>query len=200
MNDETVPAKNSFAKPAYFPLLLACLFMVFGTVILIVMGREESRLRGMVLGELDLKPLLYASKPIEPADVEKKVVVLYFWGFWCAPCAKEYPDIAKLQKEYLSSEDVVFLSIANSEKCTDKEDQLAFYTKKFLDGAKIDDMPIYWDPAEFTRINVSRIFKSGGFVTPTTIVLDRQGKVFDVWRGSITYAKLKASIEKAVKQ
>jgi thiol-disulfide isomerase/thioredoxin len=86
MNTETAPNKASFAKPAYIPLFLACLFMVIGTVVLVVMGREESRLRGMVLGELDLKPLLYASKPIEPADIEKKIVVLHFWGFWCVPC------------------------------------------------------------------------------------------------------------------
>jgi thiol-disulfide isomerase/thioredoxin len=164
------------------------------------MGREESRLRGMALGELDLKPLLYTSKNIEPADIEKKVVVLHFWGFWCVPCQKEYPGIAHLQKEYLTSQDVAFLSIATSDNSSDTEDQLAFRTKKFLDQEKIEDMPIYWDPAEFTRIQVSRLFKSGGFVNPTTIVLDHQGKVFDVWRGTVDPTTLKSSIEKARKQ
>jgi cytochrome c biogenesis protein CcmG, thiol:disulfide interchange protein DsbE len=200
MNTETAPNKARFAKPAYLPLLLACLFMVIGTVVLVVMGREESRLRGMVLGELDLKPLLYASKPIEPADIDKKIVVLHFWGFWCVPCQKEYPDIARLQKEYLTSPDVAFLSIATSDNSSDTEDQLAFRTKKFLDQEKIDDMPIYWDPAEFTRIQVSRMFKSGGFVNPTTMVLDRGGKIFDVWRGTVDASTLKSSIEKARKQ
>ncbi|MCE3015119.1 MAG: TlpA family protein disulfide reductase [Pirellula sp.] len=200
MNTETAPSKARFAKPAYLPLFLACLFMVIGTVVLVVMGREESRLRGMVLGELDLKPLLYASKPIEPADIEDKIVVLHFWGFWCVPCLKEYPEIARIQKEYLTSQDVMFLSIATSDNSSDTEDQLVFRTKKFLDQAKIDDMPIYWDPAEFTRTQVSRMFKSGGFVNPTTIVLDRQGKVFNVWRGPVEVSSLKSSIEKARKQ
>lgn len=200
MDTETIPTKPKFAKPSYLPLGLAALFMVVGIVVLVVMGREESRLRGVVLGELDLKPLLYASKPIEPSDIEKKIVVLHFWGFWCAPCQKEYPGIAILQKEYLNSPDVVFLSVATSNISSDTEDQLAFRTKKFLDQEKIEDMPIYWDPAEFTRVQVSRIFKSGGFVSPTTIVLDRQGKIFDVWRGTVDIATLKSSIEKARKQ
>jgi hypothetical protein len=69
-----------------------------------------------------------------------------------------------------------------------------------LDREKIENMPIYWDPVEFSRQQVSLLFKSGGFSYPTTIVVDKQGKIADIWRGTISGNTLKNSIEAARKQ
>ena len=33
------------------------------------------------------------------ADFKGRVVLLNLWATWCAPCRKEMPDLAKLQKE-----------------------------------------------------------------------------------------------------
>ncbi|AMV35030.1 Thiol-disulfide oxidoreductase ResA [Pirellula sp. SH-Sr6A] len=202
MSDSTssAPSPSKFAKPSYLPLLLAALFMTVGITALVYLGREETRLRGTPIGELDLQPLLFPENAVDPAELRGKVVVLHFWGFWCGPCLMEYPEFAKLQKEYIDSADVEFASIACGDRSPDTKDDLAFYTKKYLDREKIEDMPIYWDPAEFSRQQVSLLFKSGGFSYPTTIVLDKQGKIADIWRGAINGNTLKNSIEAARKQ
>lgn len=202
MSDSASSAPNpqKFAKPSYLPLLLAALFMTVGITALVYLGREETRLRGTPIGELDLQPLLFTEKEIEPTETKGKVMVLHFWGFWCGPCLMEYPEFAKLQKEYLDASDVLFASIACGDRSPETKDDLAFYTKKYLDREKIEDMPIYWDPVEFSRQQVSLLFKSGGFSYPTTIVVDKQGKIAGIWRGTISGNTLKNSIEAARKQ
>ncbi|XZE43877.1 TlpA family protein disulfide reductase [Pirellulaceae bacterium SH467] len=202
MSDSTssAPSPQKFAKPSYLPLLLAALFMTVGITALVYLGREETRLRGTPIGELDLQPLLFTEKPLDLAEMQGKVLVLHFWGFWCGPCLMEYPEFATLQKEYIDSQDVEFASVACGDRSPETKDDLAFYTKKYLDREKIEDMPIYWDPVEFSRQQVSLLFKSGGFSYPTTIVLDKQGKIADIWRGTISGNTLKNSIEAARKQ
>lgn len=44
------------------------------------------------------------------ADYRGKVVVLHFWGNWCAPCIETIPLWKRLQKKY-EKQDVVFLGI-----------------------------------------------------------------------------------------
>lgn len=36
------------------------------------------------------------------SSLKSKVVLIDFWGTWCAPCVKEQPELAKLYKKYKS--------------------------------------------------------------------------------------------------
>ncbi len=192
-------SEPKFAKPAYVPILLAGAFMALGISFLVFLGREESRLRGTPLGEIEVQPLVYTEQTVRPEDQRGKVVVLHFWGVFDVPSLKEYGDYAKAQQEYLSNADVLFLNVACDQKSPESKDDLIFYSKKFLNREKIDDMPIYWDPVEYARGQVSHLFKSGGFGYPTTIVLDREGKIADVWRGAVKYDSLKKSIDRTLR-
>ncbi len=100
MSDSASSAPNpqKFAKPSYLPLLLAALFMTVGITALVYLGREETRLRGTPIGELDLQPLLFTEKEIEPTETKGKVMVLHFWGFWCGPCLMEYPSLPSCKR------------------------------------------------------------------------------------------------------
>lgn len=40
-----------------------------------------------------------AGKDLTLADFKGRVVLLNLWATWCAPCRKEMPDLAELQKE-----------------------------------------------------------------------------------------------------
>lgn len=199
----TEPTKEKRAAPAFVPLILAGLFMVTGICVLLFIGREKARIIGQTITELDIQPLLNADKAITQEAMKGKVVVLYFWGYWNRPSATEYPDFFQLQTKYNADSDVLFASIACSDRTNDTKESLAFYSKKFL-GSLSDpnalNLPVYYDPAEYTRTQISQLLTAGGFTYPTTIVVDGAGRVVDVWRSAVPPATLEQTIEKAKKQ
>ncbi|MEI6142842.1 MAG: TlpA disulfide reductase family protein [Mariniphaga sp.] len=42
-------------------------------------------------------------KIVTLSSLKSKVVLIDFWGTWCAPCVKEQPELAKLYKKYKSA-------------------------------------------------------------------------------------------------
>ncbi|MDR1141033.1 MAG: TlpA family protein disulfide reductase [Planctomycetaceae bacterium] len=41
-------------------------------------------------------------KPFNPAQLKEKVVLVQFWGTWCAPCKEEMPEMIDLYEKYHS--------------------------------------------------------------------------------------------------
>ena len=42
-------------------------------------------------------------KTVALSSLKNKLVLVDFWGTWCAPCVKEQPELAKLYKKYKSA-------------------------------------------------------------------------------------------------
>lgn len=194
-----VEPSSKRSTPAFVPLMAAGLFMITGLCGLLFIGREKARIIGQSVTELDIQPLLYADKPILRDEMIGKITVLHFWGAWCAPCVEEYPDIISIQEKYSDDPSVIIASIACGKNEDDTKDTLTFYTKQFLNKSNAPDLPVYHDPAEYTRSEISKMMTSGGFSYPTTIVLDSQARVANVWRDKVTKKVLEQAIEQAKK-
>jgi len=197
--DSTALKKESTMRssPAILPLLLAGVFMVVGICVLLIIGREKARIVGQTITEMDIQPLLNTESKIEEADMKGKVVVLHFWGYWCPECVEELPDFVKTQRAYSQDSEVLFASISCSNENKESPDSLRFYTNKFLQQVEANDLPVYADPAEFSRTRVSQLMTAGGFSYPTTLVVDGAGRVVDVWRSAVPPNALAKAIEKA---
>lgn len=197
-NQEPLPTTRSSSNTAYRYLIGAAVFMVLGISFLVYLGREEVRLRQKQLAEIDLQPLLYTETELDNKDFDGKVVVLYFWGFWNEPSRTPYPDFIQLQKDYKDNKDCLVISVACPQNDKDTLDQTSFYTKKYFDKMRWDELPVYTDIYQFSRTQVSRLFSSGGFQYPTTLVLNRDRKVEGAWRGSLKIKEVRAAIETAL--
>ncbi len=91
-----------------------------------------------------------------------KVVLLNLWATWCAPCRKEMPDIAKLQKELGGADfEVVALSV-------DRKGLAA--SQAFLKETAADNLAAYTDP-EGTSLKALQALG-----LPATVLIDRNGK------------------------
>jgi cytochrome c biogenesis protein CcmG, thiol:disulfide interchange protein DsbE len=137
------------------------------------------------LGEVHLVPLAAASgtpdHDISIADLRGKVALLNFWGTWCPPCREEFPHIVELYHKWGRSQGVAVLAVS----CSGGNDagdlkSLRDETAAFL-AAKKADLPIYFDPGGRTRQAVRETVGFRGY--PTTIVLDRSGKIRGTWVG-----------------
>lgn len=105
---------------------------------------------------------------LDVSDLTGKVVVLNVWGSWCAPCRAEAPNFSKVAKD-TAGKGVEFVGI----NTRDTNRQAAV---KFEEDYKVRYPSIY-DP---TGKVVLYGFPKGSLnpqTIPSTIVLDREGKI-----------------------
>jgi thiol-disulfide isomerase/thioredoxin len=115
------------------------------------------------------------------SDLQGRVVVLDFWASWCAPCRRSLPEINRLYDRY---DDVVFLGINN-------ESQLAIrQTRSRLSL----EFPITLD----SDGSISRLY--GVQSIPTTVIIDRHGRVVNVLVGFRDDESLERAIERALRE
>jgi thiol-disulfide isomerase/thioredoxin len=105
-------------------------------------------------------------------ELKGKVVFLNFWATWCPPCLAEMPSINKLYEQYKNDPKVVFVMV-------DADGKLP-KAQAYLDRKKFS-LPVYsLDTA------VPEILFSGSL--PTTVVLDKQGRISYNESGVANYA------------
>ena len=101
-------------------------------------------------------------KPLTLSDWKGRVVLVNLWATWCAPCRKEMPDLAKLEKELGSDQfEVVAISV-------DRKGAEA--SSAFLKETGVDNLKLYVEPS--TKI-VNDVQSAG---LPASILVDRQGR------------------------
>ena len=96
------------------------------------------------------------------ADFKGRVVLLNLWATWCAPCRKEMPDLARLQKEIGGPGfDVVALSL-------DRKGAEA--SSAFLKETGADNLALYTD------VESKALSAVNALGLPATLLIDKDGK------------------------
>ncbi|MEE2709707.1 MAG: redoxin domain-containing protein [Gemmatimonadota bacterium] len=124
-----------------------------------------ARVRRVVANRLDVTGPDFTIADLEGglvslSDLEDKVVVVNFWATWCPPCRKEMPALQELWRKYENTVDVRFLIISVDQETEKIKPFIAQYGYTF---------PVYHGTA------ASHLF--GIISIPTTLVIDKQGKV-----------------------
>ncbi|MGH3242243.1 MAG: TlpA family protein disulfide reductase [Spirillospora sp.] len=124
-------------------------------------------------------------RPFKLADLKGKVVVVNFWASWCAPCRGEAPSLQQVYGEN-KAKGVEFLGV----NFKDSKANAQAFERKF-------------------KVTYPSLFDANGQVTlafrevppsavPSTLVLDRQGRVAARVIGATTYSKLNPLVAKAL--
>ena len=100
-------------------------------------------------------------KSLKISDWKGRVVLINLWATWCAPCRKEMPDLAELQKE-LGSKDFEVVAISVDRKGVEA-------SSVFLKETGADSLKLYIEP---TTAIVNDLQAIG---LPATVLIDRQG-------------------------
>jgi thiol-disulfide isomerase/thioredoxin len=108
-------------------------------------------------------------------SLQGKVVFINFWASWCPPCRAEFPSIAELREKFKDNPDVCFLMINED---SDREKAI-----KYLSSHSYQ-FPLYRAAGKIP----GDIYDG---VLPTTLVLDKHGKVRFRHEGVANYASEK---------
>lgn len=119
------------------------------------------------------------SASLSLSDFVGKIVVVNVWGSWCGPCRAETPDLARAARE-LERRGVRFLGINTRDNLT----AARTFAKRF-------DVPYPSVVDEDGQLLLGFRFIIPTAVVPTTIIIDREGKVAARVIGPITYRTLK---------
>ena len=125
---------------------------------------------------------LLDGSPFESSSLTGDIAVINFWGSWCAPCRVETPEFQAVYAD-VADQGVQFLGI-------DVKDQRQLAIA-FVDSVGAT-YPSLFDP----RGEVALAFR--GFpanVVPSTILLDRQGRVAAVYTGQVSANDLRTAVD-----
>lgn len=113
--------------------------------------------------------------PIRLASYRGKIVVLNFWGSWCAPCREEAPTLAVLSEQYRSRG----VSFLGDDVGDTPANALAFTRGIGITYPSVNDAG-YAIVQDFDRV------VQVGY-TPTTVVIDRTGHIAGLVIGKVSY-------------
>jgi len=111
------------------------------------------------------------------------VVVMNFWGSWCTPCREEAPALGALAR-YFAGTDVRFIGV----DIRDDPPSAEAFMRTFRIG-----YPSLNDPNDLIALDFSGTVPPAGI--PTTLVIDRSGRVAARIVGQASYSGLKALIK-----
>jgi len=116
-----------------------------------------------------------------------KVAVVNFWGSWCPPCRVETPEFQQVYSQD-AGKGVTFLGINVKD---DHQLAEAFLTSKGI------TFPSLFDP----RGEVALAFRDyPANAIPSTIVLDREGRVAAVYTAAVTQNDLRTVLDAVTKE
>src|SRR6478672_13323436 len=135
---------------------------------------------------VQIQGALFSGAKVTPADFQGKVSILNFWFAACAPCRVEAPMLEELHQEF-KDQGVQFFGVnLRDEKRTAEAFEKTFNLT----------YPSFDDKDGGVLLSVSGLVPPGA--VPTTLVLDKQGRVASRVLGEIEKGTLKALITAAV--
>jgi thiol-disulfide isomerase/thioredoxin len=129
----------------------------------------------------DVTGQLLGGGTYDVAQDRGKVVVVNFWGSWCNPCRAEAADLEKTYQA-TKAKGVTFVGVNTRD---DRDSAKAFERGRTT-------YPSVYDPDG----KVALKFDVTQVSTPSTLILDRQGRIAIALRQSTTYGQLAPLVER----
>ena len=126
----------------------------------------------------DISGMTLTGQHLSLSAYRGSVVVINFWGSWCAPCRAEGPTLAVLSEQYRSKG----VSFLGDDVGDTTANALAFTRDIGIGYPSVNDAS-YSIVQDFSRV------ASVGY-TPTTVVIDRTGHIAGLVIGKISYQSM----------
>lgn len=122
------------------------------------------------------------------AEHRGQVIAINYWASWCGPCWAETPALIRLDRE-LGPQGLAIVGIAMDER---DSDEVPRAVSQFLDRFHVP-----------YAIGLNPPMSQMGYAMeglPTTILVDREGRVARTYVGAIREAKFRADVESLLEE
>ena len=130
----------------------------------------------------DISGMTLTGQHLSLSAYRGSVVVINFWGSWCAPCRAEAPDLSALAANY-ATRGVRFLGVDI------RDDPVS--ADAFIKAFRVP-YPSLNDPSDELALAFRGTVPPAAI--PTTLVIDRSGRIAARILGSVSYDSLRALI------
>jgi thiol-disulfide isomerase/thioredoxin len=187
------------AAPSRGTRLLTLILIAAAIALLawVVAGRSEGDPRaraegGSVIEEYDaedrptgepFQAQLLSGQRLDTSTLEGKVVVYNVWGSWCAPCVAEAPDLVEVAKEFKGEVTFVGINVRDNDaaaRAFEREHGVPYDSITSDDSAEA--MGAFHNSLAAAAV-------------PTTLVVDREGRVAARAIGPVTATTLRSLLE-----
>lgn len=128
-----------------------------------------------------LAGLTMAGEQLDPSAFAGKVTVVNFWASWCRECRREMPELIAASRTY-AAEGVPFVGV----NIRDSRSAATGFAEEL--GIPF---PSLFDPDNTTLNGLREVLPPS---PPSTVVLDRQGRIAATFIGEITQQDLAAPL------
>ena len=126
-----------------------------------------------------------SGEPFATSDLRGKVVVINFWATWCPDCIKEMPKLVDTHRKFAGR---AYETVAVAVSKDRREDVVRFNAAHALPFRTVFDQ----------SGEVAREFGNVR-ITPTTIVIDKHGKILKRYVGEPKWSELHELLEREVR-
>ncbi len=185
MTKQTEPTdtKTGSARMYVWPLIAIVVIVAFAFRDRFIAQTDgtSSAAVGKRLEKVELVGMTKDTADLSADSLTGKVTLINFWGYWCAPCVAEFPELAELDKELRRHDDFLYVSVA-CHGIPNQPELLRTKTLEFLEQHGYDG-PVFDDAKGITRTQVASLVGEDLIGYPTTVLLDRKGMVRGMWTG-----------------
>ena len=161
------------------------------------MGRKSARRRRVNRAAPDIAYVDSSGDARHLSELKGDVVLINFWATWCAPCRREMPLLARMQREYRPQRfRVLYLSLEEPEVLD------GFLKANHFDGiqGRLAAAPPFYDAGKFYPLSYL-VYSESFDALPGRVRDYVLGKIHDVLTGKDTskdFAHLSADDRKAI--
>jgi thiol-disulfide isomerase/thioredoxin len=119
---------------------------------------------------------------LDIASFRGKVVVVNFWASWCSPCRAESPNLVQVARE-TAAKGVQFVGV-------NIKDELV--PARRFDQVHDVPYPSLYDQAGVLLLRFSKFVPQQ---PPTTLLIDRQGRIAALFSGGVTATELSGPVQ-----
>lgn len=129
---------------------------------------------------------LLSGATFDSADLAGRVAVFNVWGSWCGPCRKEAPALARVARETVNETTFVGINVRDNDASA----------RAFERGLEVPYDSVVSDDSDQALPAFGGALATAA--VPSTVVVDREGRIAARVVGIVTYRTLKALVDEVV--